>query len=229
MSAPRKLIALIGLGLTAGLAISTAIAQGKRYTLNGSDLVPVRGAAVTRDNEAMILHGWTGGQAVVHRPVHLEAADYAYATIVLEGLAPSQQARFAWKALEEGVTTPVTARLPWTGGGTVTITLPTSWRGTISEIGLLLAGQPGPTLRVKSLTLREPSIANWLRARRDDWFHFGPWQLVDINFLRAHGLGTAPRLVPAVLAACALAAVLALMAGRGARRQRAPLALALVL
>ncbi|MEQ8262171.1 hypothetical protein [Pseudohaliea sp.] len=231
MSALRKLVALLcpGFVLTAGLAIPPAIAQGEAYRLNGADLVPLPGAAITREKGTMIVHGWTDGQAVVHRPVHLEAADYAYATIALEGLAPSRQARFAWKAREEGVTTPVKARLPWTGGGTVTIALPPSWRGTISEIGLLVAGQPGQALRVKSLTLREPSVTNWLRARRDDWFHFGPWQLVDINFLRAHGLGTAPRLVPAILAACALAAVFALIAGHGAGRQRAPLALALVI
>jgi hypothetical protein len=82
---------------------------------------------------------------------------------------------------------------------------------------------------LKSLSLHEPSIANWLRARRDDWFHFSPWQLVDINFLRAHGLGTAPRLVPAVLTACAIAAILFLATRGGPRRPRAPLVLALVL
>jgi len=225
----HQLIALIGLGLAAGLAAPTTIAVETAYTLSGSDLVPSSSATVTREQGTMVVHGWSGEQAVLHRPVHLDAADYAYATVALEGLAPTQQARFAWKARAEGVTTPVTARLPWTGGGTVTIALPPSWRGTISEIGLLVAGEAGTVLRVTSLTLREPSIRSWLRARQDDWLHFGPWQLVDLNFLRAHGLGTAPRFAPTVLAACAVAAVLALAAGRGSRRQRAPLALALVL
>jgi len=219
----------LGLALATGIGALPAIAGDKAYTLDGSDLVPIPGAAVTRQEESMIVHSWTGGQAVVHRPVHLDAADYAYATISLEGLAPTQQARLAWKAREGEVTTPVTARLPWTGRGEITIALPAAWRGSISEIGLLVAGDPGSALQANSLTLHEPSITNWLRARRDDWLHFGPWQLVDINFLRAHGLGTAPRLVPAVLAACALIAVLALVAGRGHRRRRAPLALALAL
>ena len=224
----QKLVMPLGFVLATGLAAIPAIAGDKAYTLNGSDLVPMPGAAVSRDRGTMIIHGWTGGQAVVHRPVHLDAADYAYATISLEGLAPAQQARLAWKAQEDGVTTPVTARLPWTGRGEVTIALPAAWRGSISEIGLLVAGEPGMPLRVRHLTLHETSISTWLRTRRDDWLHFSPWHLVDINFLRAHGFGTAPRLVPAVLAVCALFAVLALAAGRGPRRRRAPLALALV-
>ncbi len=229
MIALRTRGALISLCLASSLFTPPALAREKPYTLSGAELVPSPGVAVTREAGTMTVHGWTGGQAVVHRPVHLEAADYAYATIALEGLAPDQQARFAWKAREGDVTTPVTARLPWTGSGAVTIALPPSWRGTISELGLLVPGEPGTALRVKSLTLREPSLANWLSARRDDWLHFGPWQLVDINFLRAQGLGTAPRLVPAVLAACAVAAVLALVAGRGTRRRRIPVALVLAL
>ena len=58
----QKLVMPLGFVLATGLAAIPAIAGDKAYTLNGSDLVPMPGAAVSRDRGTMIIHGWTGAE-----------------------------------------------------------------------------------------------------------------------------------------------------------------------
>lgn len=222
MSSSRYLSTSLLLALL--VAAPVAAQEGARVlTAGDAHEVPVGSAAT--DGDTLVLRGDAGvEQAVVIWPVSVDADELAYARVAHEGLAPSHELSFYFRAADGDHFVPVPAT---TGPATIELHADHGWRGRISAVGLVYgpAGNiptlvPDNAIRIGTLALQPPSTGARLAAQWTQLWRIAPW-VGSRNHVLARSA-----LVAASGAAFALALLLAVRARPRARRAALASALA---
>lgn len=124
------------------------------------------------------------GNAIVTLPVAQAATtDYPYIHLALRDFQPDLEITLSWRGTVNGedYTTSVemTSR-PRSSLWLAAHEIP-GWDGRLTLLLLRFSGEPGGTLILEDLSLHPPGFAMMLRALRDDWTNFAPWELGDVN------------------------------------------------
>jgi len=155
--------------------------------IRGSDLIVRLGAGrKTRDQAFHLDELSPDGRAIITRNTSLEASDYPFVEYTIDNLHSIKIVYLIWKT---AVSPGQLARLRLLSSGDKASTLRLAgnknWKGTITEIGFEVYGDPGDdALIISSLSTLPYSPATLLRTIWSDWTAFEPWDQSSINHLR---------------------------------------------
>ena len=148
------------------------------------------------------------GRAIVSKGnTSFDAANYPFLSYNVSNFHPGVELFLFWRT-NQNIKQLHTAELYWSGDGTTYTHLgkEKNWKGTITEIGLLILGDLRNTpLEIGGIELSPHSTTTLLSTVWSEWLAFEGWSQKSINFLR--GASPSPLLSPttAIAVWCGLA------------------------
>lgn len=145
------------------------------------------------------------GHAIISTgPLRLNAADYAFLSVDIDGAGQSKHTLF-WRTAAQP-SQPFSRPISF-GSGITALHEDKNWRGDITEIGIVLYANPNQPLTLRALTVEAKAPSAMVRLTANDWLTPKLWTQSSINRtkLSATGLPSLPLLTGLWLILCGAA------------------------
>lgn len=188
-------VVLFGTNLYPGIPNSTS--QNLVPLEWGAEVLPAKTGVGSTNEGSLHLQLDASGRGFIPLPdSNVEAGAYRFLAIDADGLRHLKGAALIWQTTEPlspvfQLSRPSLSALRQAGvpvngwlGAWLDLSVQPHWTGIITNLGLVLAGEPGTMVRIEMVSLLPDSLANqfaWLLA---SWASHAPWSQRSINFYK---------------------------------------------